>query len=349
MNTTSIRKMKMALVICLTMVMNVTMAACSDNDKGDKLAPSFPQRIAVIDAGSTGSRLKVYEVNADSTIQILFPTNADEKAKSKGGAISDVANQTDSVRKYLEQMTSKYTHDATGETIPLYVLATAGMRYEAQEKTDGVYNKMASVTGSMNGFKVQKAMTISGRYEGLYAWIAANYENHSLKASPVGTLEMGGKSLQVAFLATSATVPADYKVTRKDWGTLYCKSYLHGGTDAVYEATPDTLPFVFTLPVEDVSAYCGNTSFYGCSTGVQKVLKGITQYGSKEAYAATLPRNDRYHNFMCAYYVPWVIEKLNIGNRIIADPYGTDWTEGAVYDIVINKQAPEAFDYNKGL
>ena len=130
MNTTSIRKMKLALVVCLTMVMNVTMAACSDNDKGNELVPSFPQRIAVIDAGSTGSRLKVYEVNADSTIQILFPTNADEKAKSKGGAISDVANQTDSVRKYLEQMTSKYTHDATGETIPLYVLATAGMRYE---------------------------------------------------------------------------------------------------------------------------------------------------------------------------------------------------------------------------
>lgn len=350
MNTTSIRKMMMALAICMAMVM--TMTACSDSiSDGDGGVPSLilPQRIAVIDAGSTGSRLKVYEVKADSTILRLFPTTADEKTLSKGGALSDVANQADSVRKYLEQMTSKYTHDAIGETIPLYVLATAGMRYEEQDKTAGVYSKMASITEKLNGFKVQKAMTISGRYEGLYAWIAANYENHSLKASPVGTLEMGGKSMQVAFATTSAAVPADCKITRNDWGTLYCKSYLHGGIDAVYEATPDTMPFVFTLPVEDISAYCGNTSFFGCSTGVLKVLNGIAQYGSKEAYANTLPRSDRYHNFMCAYYLPWVIEKLNIDNRITADPYDTDWTEGAIYDIVINKQDPESFDYKTGL
>ncbi len=344
---TTKHKLMMAMVFCMTFVM--TMTACNDNTgEGGQATLTLPQKIAVIDAGSTGSRIKVYEIKADSTIQRLFPTNAEEKAKSKGGALSAVANHPDSVRKYLEQMTTKCTL-STDETIPLYVLATAGMRHQDQDKANGVYSKMATFTESMNGFKLQQAMTISGRYEGLYAWIAANYENHSLTASPVGTFEMGGMSMQVAFKTTSTAVPADCKVTRKDWGTLYCKSYLNGGSDAVYAQTPDTLPFVFTVPVEDISAYSGTTSFVGCSSGVTKTLKGIAQYGSPEAYAQTLPRSDRYHNFMCAYYVPWVLEKLHITGRIIPDPYDTDWTEGAAYDIVVNRQTPEPFDYTKAL
>ncbi len=341
--------MMMTLAFCMSFVM--VMGACSDNNhEGGNGLPSFtlPQRIAVIDAGSTGSRLKVYEIKADSTIERLFPATAEEKKKSKGGALSKVANQTDSVRKYLEQMTAKYTR-STGEVIPLYVLATAGMRHQDKDKANGVYAKMASISETMNGFKVQQAMTISGRYEGLYAWIAANYENHTLTKTPVGTLEIGGMSMQVAFATTSTAVPTDYKITRHDWGTLYCKSYLNGGMDAIYEQTPDTLPFQFTLPIEDISAYSGNTSFFGCSTGVVKTLNGIEQAGSPEAYAQTLPRSDRYHNFMCAYYVPWVVENLHLTNRIIADPYDTDWTEGAVYDIVINRQTPEPFDYVKAL
>lgn len=348
MHTTSIRKMAIALVFCMTFLS--VMAACSDNatEGGGQPSYALPQRIAVIDAGSTGSRIKVYEIKADSTIVRLFPTNADEKAQSKGGALSDVANHADSVRKYLEQMTAKYPRTTT-DTIPLYVLATAGMRHQEQDKANGVYNKMAAVHDILNGFKVQQAMTISGRYEGLYAWIAANYENHTLASSPVGTLEIGGMSMQVAFATTSTAVPADYTVTRKDWGTLYCRSYLNGGTDAVYAQTPDTLPFKFTLPIEDISAYSGNTSFFGCSTGVVKTLKGIEQAGSPEAYAQTLPRSDRYHNYMCAYYVPWVVEQLHLTGRITADPYDTDWTEGAVYDIVVNRQSPEPFDYTKAL
>ncbi len=347
MYTTTTRKMMMALAFMMTWVM--TMTACSDNTGGaDQPQLTLPQKIAVIDAGSTGSRLKVYEIQADSSIHRLFPATADEKKLSKGGALSDVANHVDSVRKYLEQMTSKYTI-TTGETIPLYVLATAGMRHQDEAKAAGVYSKMASLSGTMNGFRVKQAMTISGRYEGLYAWIAANYENHSLSASPVGTLEIGGMSMQVAFATTSTAVPADCKVTRNGWGTLYCKSYLNGGIDAIYAATPDTLPFQFTLPVEDISAYSGATSFFGCSTGVTKTLKGIEQAGSPEGYAQTLPRTDRYHNYMCAYYVPWVLEQLHITGRVTADPYDTDWTEGAAYDIVVNRQSPEPFDYTKAL
>ena len=349
MNTAT-HKMMMTIVFCMTLVMSIT--ACSDNVNGsneDSTGYSLPQKIAIIDAGSTGSRLKVYEIQTDSTIKKIYPTTEDEKTKSKGRALSTVANHTDSVKKYIEQMTTNYSHATSSETIPLYILATAGMRNQNKDMADDIYSKMASIQGDINGFKLQKAMTISGRYEGLYAWIAANYENKSLTTSSQGILEVGGASMQIAFATNSTAVPVDYKITRKDWGTLYCKSYLQGGIDAIYAQTPDTMPFKFTLPIEDISTYCSNTSFFGCSTGVIKILTGIEKAGSADAYAQTLPRTDRYHNFMCTYYLQWVIENLHLINRIIADPHDSDWAEGAAYDIIINKEMPEIFDYTKKL
>ncbi len=349
MNTTT-HKMMMTIAFCMTLVMSIT--ACSDNVNGsseDNTEYTLPQKIAIIDAGSTGSRLKVYEIKTDSTIKIIYPTTEDEKTKSKGRALSTIVNHTDSVKKYIEQMTTNYSHVTSSETIPLYILATAGMRNQNKDIADGIYSKMTSIQEDINGFKVQKATTISGRYEGLYAWIAANYENNTLTTSSKGILEIGGASMQVAFATNSTTVPIDYKITRKNWGTLYCKSYLQGGIDAIYAQTPDTIPFKFTLPIEDISAYSSNTSFFGCSTGVRKILIGIEKEGSTDAYAQTLPRRDRYHNFMCTYYLQWVLENLHLTNRIIADPYDSDWTEGAAYDIIINKEAPEVFDYTKKL
>lgn len=344
------RKTLWALSSCI--VFALCSASCNDDiadGGGGGQGAALPRKIAVIDAGSSGSRLKVYEIKADSTIQRLYPTTAEETKASKGGALSDVANHPDSVRKYLVGMTASYPYATGGETIPLYVLATAGMRNQERSKTEGVYAKMAGVTETLNGFKLAKAMTISGRYEGFYAWIAANYENHSLKNSPKGTWEVGGMSMQFAFATNSTEVPEDRKVTRKDWGTIYCKSYVQGGIDAIYANTPDETPFVFTLPLEDMSAYVGDTQFFGLSSSLTYALNGIETAGSFDAYVQTLEREDKKHRFMFAYYMQWVLERLHLNGRVTPDPYDVNWSEGAAYDIVINKEEPEAFDYDKVL
>lgn len=124
------------------------------------------ERIAIIDAGSSGSRLYVYEVSKDGKISNLCNAKKDLP-------LSRVAAHKDSVKVYMDLITSQYKTD---ETIPLYVLATAGMRTGNSESQ--VYAHIRNY--SNKHYKVKKAMTISGRYEGLYAWIALNYESKKL-------------------------------------------------------------------------------------------------------------------------------------------------------------------------
>lgn len=343
----SAKKKTFLFALCIGFAASIT--ACSatnsdDNDSQDK----FPKKIAIIDAGSSGSRLHVYEVQSDSIIQQIYPSNDIEKKESKGRAISTIANHPDSVRAYFDQMTLCYKKGGN-EVIPLYILATAGMRMQEKTDAEAIYSKLNNI-GQANGFKLDKAMTIAGRYEGLYAWISANYENGTLNSSSKGIVEIGGVSAQIAFVANTTEIPNDNKITRRDWGTLYSKSYLGGGTNWVYDHMEDTEPFEFNVPLEDVNAYYGDgLTFFGCSSGLEKALKGIEKEGSFEAYTATLPRNDRYHNYMFAYYMKWMFENLHLTGKVTPAPDASDWAEGAAYDIIINKEQPEGFDYDKKL
>ena len=318
---------------------------CSKDHQSDET--SFPQKVAIIDAGSSGSRLYIYEVKADSTVKLLYPVSDQEKKESKGRAISTVANHPDSVRAYYDGMTLSYK--SGNENIPLYILATAGMRVQDQATADGVYNKLRAI-GEANGFSLKAAMTIAGRYEGLYAWIATNYENGTLTNSPKGIIEVGGVSAQLAFSSKTLDIPDDNKIVRQGWGTIYSKSYLGGGLNWVYEHTEDKEPFAFSVPLEDVSAYYrDNMTFFGCSTPLNVALTGIQKTGSFEAYVGTLPRTDKYHLYMFAYYMQWLFEKLQLTGKVTLPANGAEWTEGAAYDIIINKQQPENYDYSKKL
>lgn len=343
----SLYKTLLSAAIALVAVASATSCSSSDNDA---ITPSGStmQKVAIVDAGSSGSRLHIYEVSSTNDIREIYPSNAEEKAASKGRALSTIANHPDSVRAYYDSMTKCYSTTDTAH-IPLYVLATAGMRLEEQSKTEGVYGKLKSI-GQANGFNLKNAMTISGRYEGLYAWIANNYESGTLTQSPKGIIEVGGASAQIAFATTSTSLPAENCLYRSGWGNIYSKSYLGGGINQVYANTPDVEPFNFTVPIEDVSAYYGaNTTFFGCSTPLQVALTGIEKAGSFEGYVATLARTDTYHTYMFAYYMKWLFEKLHLDGKVTPVTNDAEWTEGAAYDILINKQQPEAFSYDTKL
>ena len=327
------------------MLLVLLFVGCSTAHQAD--AASFPQKVAIIDAGSSGSRLYIYEIKADSTVKLLYPASDQEKDESKGRALSTVANHPDSVRAYYDGMT--LSNKSGSENIPLYILATAGMRIQDQATADGVYNRLKGI-GEANGFSLKAAMTISGRYEGLYAWIASNYENGTLTNSPKGIIEVGGVSAQLAFASKTSDIPADNKIVRQGWGAIYSKSYLDGGINWVYEHNEDKEPFVFSVPLEDVSAYYrDNMTFFGCSDPMKYTLTGIQDKGSFEAYVGTVPRTDQYHYYMFAYYMQWLFEKLQLTGKVTLPPNGAEWTEGAAYDIIINKQQPEIYDYDKKL
>ncbi len=338
---------KLFLLVAFALMNAVFITSCSTSDYDEPITQAS-QKVAIIDAGSSGSRLHIYEISSSNAIRQVFPANEEETAASEGRALSSVANDPDSVRAYYDSMTNCYITTDTAH-IPLYILATAGMRLEAQEKTEGVYAKLNAI-GQSNGFVMKKATTISGRYEGLYAWIANNYKDGTLTASSKGIIEVGGASAQIAFATTSTTLPAENCIYRNGCGTIYSKSYLGGGINQVYANTPDVEPFNFTVPIEDVSAHYGSTTtFYGCGTPLNRAFTGISEKGSFDAYVASLKRTDKHHRYMFAYYMKWLFEKLHLEGKVIPVTGDIEWAEGAAYDILVNKEQPEEFDYNTKL
>ena len=319
------------------------------------------QKIAIIDAGSSGSRLYVYEIeksNGDFTV--LYPT-PEQEASSKGRALSSVANHNDSVNVFLTTMTSKYNRKDTTEQIPLYILATAGMRMQPKAKVDSIYEKMNRQKAELNGFRLDTAMTISGRYEGFYAYIAANYKNGKLKfkaSSPensltastttYGILEIGGASMQIAFAVDE---PCDQCVSREGLH-IYSKSYLGGGVDQIYNKNKDKITPAFTVNLDCAdNLYGENLQFFGLGKPIEVVLDGAesNSVSALKSYANSLPRNDsekNYHPWINAHYITWVMESLKLDEKLMIVKTKSDWTEGAALDILINKKKPEGFDYD---
>ena len=70
------------------------------------------------------------------------------------------------------------------ETV-LYILATAGMRMLTQTEQNSVLEKVREVTPRIVNFifSDSHADIITGKEEGIYAWISANYILNRLKVS----------------------------------------------------------------------------------------------------------------------------------------------------------------------
>lgn len=318
------------------------------------------QKIAIIDAGSSGSRLYVYEIGQDGK---SVDTLCSQKLNKP---LSKVTVHQDSVLKYLEEMTGLYKAKEK-DSIDLYVLATAGMRYEPKEKADSIYRFMKDKASSIRQFRLKGATTISGRYEGLYAWIALNYDYKipgvvtSVTEKPLietadstyGIIEIGGASMQITFAAPQGMTPPEKDcISRNGFSRIYSKSYLGGGVDKIYEAFRDghagTDYSTGCEGVKNLPKLSGmNMTFYGLGTPIQLVVEGMKTHKTREAYMGTLKATDKYHPVSNAHYILWLAGQLEKDILDIKKPdTEVSWTKGAALDIVINGERPEAFSYD---
>lgn len=322
---------------------------------------SAQKKIAIIDAGSSGSRLWVYQVNPKAdTVEILFPSKPEHNAK--GPALSSI--RTDSVYQFLESMASKYNVNYK-DSIPLYVLATAGMRMIPQ-KADSIYSIMNGLNEDhrkFNGcFKLDTAMTISGRYEGFYAWLAANYKANKLtvngdelviNGNTLGILEIGGASMQIAF-ATKDDCVVD-TISREKLGCIYSKSYLHYGADRIFDRLGSLLTPNCLVSLDKVDGLYDNSTekFVGLSKPLGVILEKKGKYSEIDSNITEINENrkkdshNNYHPATNAMYIDWVVFQLNLKSKLCKPDNASDWTEGAALDILINNKEPQSFDYNR--
>lgn len=200
--STALKPTLLALLALATVVGGLTAPA---------QAADAPRRIAVIDAGSSGSRLALFE---PPTSPYEAPRLAFEARSVKPG-LSTLATQGPDaagaslapmlleLRSHLEQQ------GIDPASVPVSLLATAGLRRLALTDPTAAQQAIDSGAGAIRavGFPVKEARILPGQLEAAYAWVDANALAGTLASArrSVGIVEIGGASTQVAFRAPAGT------------------------------------------------------------------------------------------------------------------------------------------------
>ncbi|WP_028389661.1 multidrug DMT transporter permease [Legionella fairfieldensis] len=154
------------------------------------------QCVSVVDAGSTGSRLHIYTYDLDKT---NTPINIKElwSKKVKPGFATLETNQA-TLDAYLTILFA----DAPADHLPVYFYATAGMRLLPQAKQAQRYALLKNWFAGQSQWQLRSARTITGREEGVFGWLAVNYQLGAFSnndKNSLGVMDMGGASVQVTF------------------------------------------------------------------------------------------------------------------------------------------------------
>ncbi|NXF75279.1 ENTP4 diphosphohydrolase, partial [Sclerurus mexicanus] len=210
------------------------LARVTDTEATDTTDPNINYGI-VVDCGSSGSRLFVYcwprhNGNPRDLLDIKQMRDKHRKPvvmKIKPG-ISEFASSPDRVSDYISPLLSfaaEHVPRAKHKETPLYILCTAGMRILPESQQKAILEDLLTDIPVQFDFLFSDshAEVISGKQEGVYAWIGINFvlgrfehtedeepmvevhvpgsEQHEaiFRKRTVGILDMGGVSTQIAY------------------------------------------------------------------------------------------------------------------------------------------------------
>uniref|UniRef100_A0A0R3TXX2 Ectonucleoside triphosphate diphosphohydrolase 5 n=1 Tax=Rodentolepis nana TaxID=102285 RepID=A0A0R3TXX2_RODNA len=250
------RRFKMALsilVILFLFLFNLNNCFPYAAVNGSNVVSSQESRYTIIvDAGSSGSRLFVYCIPARKvgddplpTITLCLDAEGNPLTKKVKPGLSSFSSDPSSVQSYIHGLLSfaaknipKQYHSIT----PVYILATAGMRFLSQSDQDAIWSYVQSTVKREFHFNFENswAQTVTGFYEALYGWITVNYllGNFAEPLKPtVGMLDMGGASMQIAYeVPPELNPPEDLILPFTIGGTrthnVYVMTFLGYGTQA---------------------------------------------------------------------------------------------------------------------
>lgn len=220
--------------------------------------------MAVIDAGSSGSRVHVYQYTSPLSpgtsgdrVRVL-PNHATFKQKPGLSSFESHPSDAGSSLESLIVFAKEHVPADKVATTPIMLKATAGLRLVQQKSPEAVASILDSARGVLSGsgflFKPENAEIISGQEEGKLGWLALNYLVASSTGANLrggdalwGLLEMGGASVQVSLPVKGASeIPASFILdytspTSGRRGSMYTHSFLGLGGEAAQEAIQGSL------------------------------------------------------------------------------------------------------------
>ena len=171
-------------------------------------APAQTRHIAVVDAGSSGSRLHLYSVErqgAAQDIRDLLDVSGNAPGLSSFAQNPAAAGQS-GMGQLIASLNARVKElGLDKQKIELHVLGTAGMRLIAQEAAQAVYENVRQ-TFANAGYAPKHIGTITGEMEAFYGWSDANFllGHFAPDRQPVGVIEIGGASMQIAYPVASS-------------------------------------------------------------------------------------------------------------------------------------------------
>jgi len=206
----------------------ITTARLENTRTDDELSIVSPYRI-ILDGGSTGSRLYVYEFTHSTSTNI---TSCHRRLNTKAEIpISSFATSpTPSVAKHLLPLfysAAEVIPPRYHSTTSVHYQATAGMRLLSPQVQKQIYDNLFNgLIEDEGGFAFGNAMerdyvgTLEGHLEAFYGAMAANYlegvidvnlrltddvgnGGGGIDEGPLGALDMGGASMQIVYLTDS--------------------------------------------------------------------------------------------------------------------------------------------------
>ena len=139
----------------------------------------YAENIAIIDAGSTGSRLYFYqyETSGDSK----WPDITQLSSKKVKPGLSSFAKDPEAAAHSIADLIDYDNLPDDEKHIPIYLMATAGMRLVSPLQQEAIYSAITTYLRNDTQFQVKQVGTMPGQWEGIYGWLALNYLNGTLQ------------------------------------------------------------------------------------------------------------------------------------------------------------------------
>ncbi|CCF58202.1 hypothetical protein KAFR_0E00480 [Kazachstania africana CBS 2517] len=176
---------------------SATGANCDEKDT---------QFVIMVDAGSTGSRVHIYEFNTCTSPPTLVKETFDMLKPGLSSFDTDSIGAANSLDPLLQKALDVIPLDKRSCT-PIAVKATAGLRLLGEAKSDKTLAAVRSHLENDYPFAVVKGDGISimsGEEEGVYAWVTTNYLLGNIgskgdKLPTTAVFDLGGGSTQIVF------------------------------------------------------------------------------------------------------------------------------------------------------
>lgn len=236
--------------ILLLVAIALTVAACKATAPPGEARTGLPDCYIVYDAGSSRTRLFVYEQAYQGWLVHPGPTTAalgDPVRGNRGMTMADADSTVDAMIGALDDIRADGPPDSQGRPRwPAYdwrqqcnieaagVYGTAGMRIAERQDAAAssvIWKKVRDSLAETVGVPVT-ARTLSAFEEGLFAWLALSES----QADPdFGVAEMGGASMQVTFPCDGCEGAKTVRVKGRPI-EIYSRSFLGWGQDEAWKS-----------------------------------------------------------------------------------------------------------------